>query len=245
MNLQIDVGNTFLKWRVVGERGVIARGGNATGVANCLAGFDYWDELKTVALASVASVECDSRLISVLKERRPDISPFIATTQAYFNGVACAYELPTQMGVDRWLAIIAGYLKYKASCCIVDCGSAITVDMVGGAGVHEGGYIVPGVRLMRESLTAGTKRVLFDDMGSLGVEGGKSTTECVGRGINFMVFSVIEQLKREQFKKGIKHLFVTGGDAKLVASLCDGVEVVPDLVLDGLELVSCFNGNSN
>jgi len=214
MNLQIDVGNTFLKWRVVGNGGVIARGGHATNVEECLAGFAFWKELKSIALASVASAECDARLLSVLEVCRPDIAPFVASTQAYFNGVACAYELPVQMGVDRWLAVIAGYLKYKASCCIVDCGSAITVDVVSCDGTHEGGYIVPGIRLMRESLTAGTKRVLFNDLESLGVGVGSNTAECVGRGINFMVFSVIEQLKREQSKKGVEHLFVTGGGCK-------------------------------
>ena len=244
MNLQIDVGNTFLKWRLVGSNTVIARGGHGTNVSECLADFTFWKKLDSVAIASVASVGCDARVLSVLKTYRPDITPFVATTQACFNGVTCAYGVPCQMGVDRWLAVIAGYLRYKASCCIIDCGSAITVDTVNSSGGHEGGYIMPGMRLMKESLTAGTKRVIFDDLEDSEVKLGRNTAECVGQGVNFMVFSVIEQLKREQSKKGVEHLFVTGGDAKLVASLCGGVEVVPDLVLDGLELVSCYNNGN-
>ncbi len=245
MNLQIDVGNTFLKWRVVDGSVVIARGGQPTAAGEYLVDFTYWSQLKTIALASVASAECNARLLSVLSGSRPDIAPFIATTQAFFNGVSCAYGLPEQMGVDRWLAVIAGYLKYETSCCIVDCGSAITVDVVSGSGSHEGGYILPGVRLMKKSLAAGTERVLFGDLEIISVEYGRDTMECVEQGINFMVCSVIEQLKREQVVSGIEHLFVTGGDAGLVASLCDGVEVVADLVLDGLELVSCFSEINN
>ena len=155
MNLQIDVGNTFLKWRVVEGGAVIARGGHATAAEECLAGFTFWNQVKTIALASVASTEVESRLLCVLKSYRPDITPFIACTQFFFEGVSCAYELPEQMGVDRWLALVAGYLKYGESCCIVDCGSAITVDVVNSSGSHEGGYILPGMRLMKKSLNSG------------------------------------------------------------------------------------------
>ena len=245
MNLQIDIGNTFLKWRVVvGER-VVKRGGHATELEACLADFTLWQELEAVAMASVASPECDARLLTTIKLNRPDITPFVATTQAFFNGVSCAYERPLQMGVDRWLAMIAGYLKCRSSCIVVDCGSAITVDIVNAFGVHEGGYIVPGVRLMKASLAVGTKKVLFDDLSESGLMRGRNTAECVGRGVNYITFSLIEQLKREMLQKDIAHLFVTGGDADLIASLCDGVEVMPDMVLDGLELVHMFNGSVN
>ena len=245
MNLQIDIGNTFLKWRVVVDGRVVKRGGHATEFEEYLADFNFWDELEGVALASVASPECDARLLSVISMNRPDITPFVATTQAFFNGVSCAYESPSQMGVDRWLAIIAGYLRCESPCIVIDCGSAITVDIVNGFGVHEGGYIMPGVRLMRASLALGTKRVLFDDLSEAGVAVGRNTAECVGSGVNYMALSLVEQLKREMRTKDIGHLFVTGGDAELIASLCDGVEVMPDLVLDGLELVQMFNGCVN
>ena len=245
MNLQIDVGNTFLKWRVVEGGQVVARGGHATVDEESLSDFISWDQLTTVALASVASVEVDARLLSKLRSCRPDIKPFIASTQSFFNGVSCAYELPELMGVDRWLALVAGYLRYGESCCIVDCGSAITVDVVSAEGLHEGGYILPGITLMKQSLTMGTKRVQFESLGDKSMVLGKNTTECVENGINYMIFSVLGQLKRQQSTKGVNHLFVTGGDAEVVASLCDGVELIPDLVLDGLELASHCSKENN
>ena len=245
MNLQIDVGNTFLKWRVIEGGVVLGRGGHATDSKECLADFSFWRRVKVISLASVASAEVDARLVSVLKGNRPDITPFIATTQSSFQGVSCAYSSPEQMGVDRWLALIAGYVKYGDSCCVVDCGSAITVDVVNCDGFHEGGYILPGVRLMKKSLAAGTKKVKFEDLGAMSVRYGKNTTECVENGINYMILSVFEQLKRRLSTEGVARLFVTGGDAALVSSLCDGVELIPDLVLDGLALVGAESRNSN
>jgi len=238
MNLQIDVGNTFLKWRAVESGVVVARGGSATGAEGCLADFTLWSRVKTIALASVASVEVEVQLLSVLKSFRSDITPFVARTQSFFEGVSCAYSSPGQMGVDRWLALVAGYFKYGGSCCVVDCGSAITVDVINSAGFHEGGYILPGIRLMKNSLITGTKKVQFESLGAKSVMYGRDTTECVENGINYMIFSIFDQLKRRQLKEGIDRLFVTGGDAGLVAALCDGVELIPDLVLDGLALVS-------
>jgi len=245
MNLQIDVGNTFLKWRVVVGGKVVARGGHATCDDECLAGFSFWGKLEAIALACVASEDVEVRLLSVLKRNRPDITPFIACTQSFFGGVSCAYQSPEQMGVDRWLALVAGYLKYGESCCVVDCGSAITVDVVSGSGSHEGGYILPGMRLMKNSLMTGTKNVQFEDLGVISVQYGKNTTECVGNGINYMILSLFDHLKCRQSKEGVIHLFVTGGDADLIASLCDGVEMIPDLVLDGLALVSGGNVITN
>ncbi|MBK8536631.1 MAG: type III pantothenate kinase [Candidatus Competibacteraceae bacterium] len=35
------------------------------------------------------------------------------------------------------------------NCCVVDCGTAITIDALAADGRHLGGVIIPGMRLMR------------------------------------------------------------------------------------------------
>ena len=50
---------------------------------------------------------------------------------------------------------------------VVDAGSAITIDLIGPQGVHLGGYISPGLRLMREALWQGTAKVQVDRVESL------------------------------------------------------------------------------
>ena len=40
--------------------------------------------------------------------------------------------------------------------CVVDCGTAITLDMLGADGVHQGGLIFPGVEMLKQMLLKNT-----------------------------------------------------------------------------------------
>ena len=42
--------------------------------------------------------------------------------------VTCGYRDPGQLGVDRWLALVAARAFHSGAVCVVDCGTAITVD---------------------------------------------------------------------------------------------------------------------
>ncbi|MDP1069535.1 type III pantothenate kinase, partial [Klebsiella pneumoniae] len=67
-----------------------------------------------------------------------------------------------RMGVDRWLAMLAAWQRVGQSCWVVDCGSAITLDLLDAEGRHQGGYILPGLRLMQQSLLGNTAEVRVD-----------------------------------------------------------------------------------
>src|SRR6185437_3966355 len=66
------------------------------------------------------------------------------------------------LGVDRFLGVIAAHhLAGSRGACVVNAGTAVTLDLVDGRGVHRGGAILPGPRLMIEGLlqrTAGIAR---------------------------------------------------------------------------------------
>jgi type III pantothenate kinase len=57
-----------------------------------------------------------------------------------------------RLGVDRWLALQWPWLQSRAPLCVVDCGTAVTVDVVDGHGVHRGGWIMSGLAAMRSGL---------------------------------------------------------------------------------------------
>ena len=63
------------------------------------------------------------------------------------------------MGADRWHAMLAGWVRCKASFAVVDAGSAVTVDYVNAGGRHLGGYILPGLQMMRRSLKVDAARI--------------------------------------------------------------------------------------
>ena len=53
-------------------------------------------------------------------------------------------EHPDKTGVDRVLNVAAAYEQLGKGCCVVDAGSAITVDFCDDAGNFLGGVIAPG-----------------------------------------------------------------------------------------------------
>src|SRR5699024_1843795 len=97
-------------------------------------------------------------------------------------GFKNSYEASDALGVDRWLAIVEAWSRH-GNAIVIDCGSALTVDVAAKEGVHLGGYIVPGLHLLVRSLWEGTSQVKvslsdIQDNAKLG----SSTQEAVNNG---------------------------------------------------------------
>ena len=74
-------------------------------------------------------------------------------------GVQNRYENPQQLGADRWAALIglAGHFEQShPPLVLATFGTATTIDTLGPDKVFEGGLILPGPALMRQSLAQGT-----------------------------------------------------------------------------------------
>lgn len=250
MKLFLDIGNTAMKWRSRDVKGVEG-GGWAHGrdwqplvqrLAEQLGG----GQVSELWVASVAGLEADRDLAQVLQQR------LLAKPQFYYSsaadaGVRNAYSEPERLGVDRWLAMIEVHGRHGEAV-VIDCGSAMTVDAVTRAGEHLGGYIVPGVQMLRDSLFKGTARVRVTENVAPSVQLGRSTSACVEHGLRAMSVGFVEfaigrcraQLSAEC------PVYLTGGDAEwLRDSLPGGLLHDPDLVLDGFErVIAARNGGA-
>lgn len=119
----------------------------------------------------------------------------------------------------------------------------MTADFVSADGRHQGGFICPGLPLMRDQLSTHTRRIRpYDRQVALAalqeLEPGRSTAEAVERGCVLMLRGfVAEQLLQAQarFPEGFEG-FLTGGDAGPGARRGSGAQVVPDLVFVGLAI---------
>ena len=102
------------------------------------------------------------RLIRASAARVGLPAPRFARSAASAGGVHNAYFEPWRLGVDRWVALIGARQRYPdRGLCIVAIGSALTIDLLDADGRHRGGCILPGPRMMIESLlqhTAGIRR---------------------------------------------------------------------------------------
>jgi type III pantothenate kinase len=74
-------------------------------------------------------------------------------------GVRNGYAVPTQLGHDRWAALIAARAICAGPCIVVMAGTATTIDALDAAGVFRGGVILPGLNLMRRSLADATAQL--------------------------------------------------------------------------------------
>ena len=168
-------------------------------------------------MAQLSNVAGDTVIATLSKQLRAQfaISLQVAKVSPRVGLVSCGYTSLETLGVDRWLAVLAAFEKTGRAAVVVDAGSALTVDIVNSEGVHQGGYIVPGVRLLQESLWQGTDQVKVDQYGS-GEQPipGVTTEQAVSHGCILMLVAFIERLAAERRAE----LIITGGDALLIKS---------------------------
>lgn len=167
------------------------------------------------------------------------IQNVIAQATAY--GVRCAYENPAQLGADRWAALVAARHYVSGASCIIDCGTAMTVDVLTADGRHAGGIIIPGMEMMMSSLVKNTEGVFACEQPELSPLAVTDTAGAVQAGVIAAMRGTVQQMLqycREDFGKA-PNCVLTGGDAqRLLPGLPDTTRVEPDWVLKGLAIIA-------
>lgn len=241
MILEVDCGNTFIKWRILS--------GSEPGVSSCgtsLDQDDFFAQLDAVGncvirkarVVSVRSESVTSALIQALQAKY-SIRATLAYSGNLLAGVTNGYQEPSSLGTDRWLALVAGFVLCQSPCLVLDVGTAVTADFVDEGGHHLGGFIGPGLGLMREQLVVSTARIRYQSCQVMGVNRpGINTAEAVERGTELMLLGFVEaQLQIANDYWGERFcLLATGGGADLVKQKSNHVKIVPDLVFRGLAL---------
>lgn len=245
--LQLDVGNSGAKWRLVKADGSVADRGRyqTDDVASREVLLGCSESLGRIWVASVARAEKNAELAGLLRERW-GIEPWFARSEPQTGDLVNSYRDPARMGVDRWLAMLAARARHQGSLCVVDAGSALTIDLVAADGRHEGGYIIPGAQLMEHALLLDTDRVRFAEEPDYAITPGHSTAHAVRHGIALaQVGALLLALEtvRTTSKDGAapQLLFCGGGGQMLQALVARGGVLVPDLVFEGLEVMHSFS----
>ena len=235
MILELDIGNSRIKWRQLAADGqVMARGDRAH--RDLPGGPVPWSDLlpvrdiRRLRVANVAGTEIAADLGRWARATL-GIAPEYARAAAQAAGVTSGYLEPERLGVDRWLALLAAWHELGRACVVADAGTAVTVDVLDAAGRHGGGYIVPGLRLMLDALLSGTRGVRPSPGTVATLAAGQCTSDAVLRGCTAMTVALIER------SRGAADwpVLLTGGDAGLLAPwLAAPILLRPELVLDGL-----------
>ncbi len=162
-------------------------------------------------------------------ERLADVILVVATAEAF--GVRNAYTNPGQLGADRWAALVGARAITTDAVCVVDAGSALTVDLMDASGQHLGGWITPGLRATVQALSSSTRQVRVDSGEfKASIAPGRVTEDAVCNGAMNAALGMVERALQQHPGK----VLLTGGDAESLSAFLPNAAVVPELVLHGL-----------
>ncbi len=272
MNLLLDMGNTRLKWRLDSDRGrpdnalaekqdharhprgtlthssVPAMDAGRAPVADFAQQLDAaWGALaapQRVVLASVAAADSLHPVLQWLAQHWPATPLHSVTAVPAQLGVSNAYREPARLGSDRWAALIGARARSRGAQCLVDAGTALTLDALDADGVFAGGVILPGIALARQALLARAPGIAAAD-GDESSCFAHSTADGVAAGTLYGAVGAVERIVTEfgaRLGPGMRVL-LTGGDGPrllphLRIRLTYDVEEAPDLVLQGLARIA-------
>lgn len=240
MSLLIDIGNSRIKWSELQDgrlsqmhAAVYDQGDVGDWCAAHLAGRP---QPGAVLVSNVAGITVAGALSAWCRDHWR-LTPWFARTEIRAGGVSNGYTDSSQLGVDRWLALIAARRITSVPVCVISCGTAVTVDAMNAAGEHLGGVIAPGLELMRMALNTATLGARTTGPLSADLALGRSTDTGIASGGTYALVGLIERVVaelRQQVADDIQCL-MTGGGAGSLAPLCRvPLRVIDDLVLRGL-----------
>ena len=238
MLLVIDIGNTRTKWALAGGDGHLSE------FEVCMNANVATSNLSTISqkadramIANVADAAMAQQIAQLLMPL--ELSFVTASTQA--GGVKNGYAKPEKLGADRWAALIAAWQRTKHATVVVNAGTAITIDVLDEKGTFLGGSIMPGLRLMHESLGNNTAQLNVEE--GISQNFPNNTQDAITTGsLNAVAGAIGLMLKRLEKQCGwLPKLVLSGGDANKIAealklNLKQGI-MMENLVLQGLVLL--------
>ena len=227
MNLLIDIGNSRIKWAIYENH-------NLEEVQACLyerpiLPKELKDALQYIAKPPsrvlIANVAGDELALSIVEFLNLlwSIKPDFINVEKERCGVINGYKNISELGVDRWLALLAVWSQHHEAACIVDCGTALTIDVIDHNGVYQGGFIIPGPRLMQETLIDSTSNISVSVDEQYTSALGTSTLECVRNGAGLATASFVDRITsvmKQQYGAKL-HCVITGGGASQISGLLE------------------------
>ncbi|MBU3620086.1 type III pantothenate kinase [Polynucleobacter sp. CS-Odin-A6] len=261
--LVFDIGNTRLKWAAVESTQNIADRNKK-----------LWAYSGSISSKSFQSAELRAELSEYISKTlpRPDAIGFCCVAgdsamenlrslfpqwqdlnwqqlqgNSPYEGMRTLYQEPMKLGADRWAALIGARALSSTNTLVINAGTATTIDLLGSNGVHYGGWILPGLSLMQESLQSNTAQLPLAVRSSTittQASFGTTTNAAITGGCDAAQIGAI--LRAANLAKEINHpvarIWIDGGNAKILANEIKQfpelaalpIEPIEGLVLRGL-----------
>jgi type III pantothenate kinase len=235
----VDLGHSRIKWGRALHGELLPGSTGAASVAR-ISEFEQAlaaDPSGRVWLSGQSNVEIVSQVTTCIDSLGLSLQPVSTGTPSL--PVQPAYAA---LGCDRWLALQWPWHQHQRAFCVVDCGTAVTVDIVDADGDHRGGWIMAGLDILRRGLLSRARGL--PDVGNTSGDPSRpatSTVEAIAGGSLLQLTGAIEQAVAVAARTLGRRptLWLTGGDATAVIDhLSASFQHEPDLVLRGLALAT-------
>jgi type III pantothenate kinase len=237
MILLIDIGNThtkyidanFLSKKSVGK---VANSQLTTAWLN-----QHWENVNKIVLASVNQTQLTKFINDWAHNNGIEFVEIL--TQREAHGVVNGYQIVTQLGVDRWLALVgANAIFPQKNILIVDAGTATTIDFLDVNGQHYGGWILPGIDSMISAVLDNTANVSANRNEQASLLFANNTSDNVNHASWAATVGAIYVAKNEIKKLNVELdlVLITGGNAPDISNLCDfNNHIEEQLIFTGLK----------
>ena len=246
--LLFDIGNTFIKWGLLDELKLVDLG--------CIRNEDFLakecdalielippDAVRVIACC-VASNNIDAKLTTLISNNYDCLIEYVQSESMAY-GIRSGYQDASQLGVDRWVAMIAAKTQFSGDITVIDLGTAVTIDTIDEFGDHIGGQILPGLQLMLSSLDKKTDRItlpsISNDLTNMKINfWADNTNDAIIFGACNAICGAIERAIICLQENGHSPtVILTGGDALVFKNLMnEGYRHRPNLVLEGLAIIA-------
>lgn len=229
MTLYLDAGNTRLKYGVHDGHAWHAQGALEHAEIERLPTLLASPPPTRIVACNVAGAAMRARIEALAARLEAPLTWLRAS--AACGDVRNGYATPAQLGADRWAALIAARALGGGATVVVLAGTATTIDLLAADGEFQGGLILPGLTLMRQSLARHTAD-LPEARGAFR-ERPTNTDDAIVSGALHATLGAIERM-RAQLGPATQCLVSGGAAAALLPHLAPPARQVEHLVLEGL-----------
>lgn len=251
--LLFDIGNTRLKWAAVEsthhpstqQKKLWAYSGSISNKS--LQSAEHRAELadyiaKTLPKPHAIGFSCvaSQDTIDLLKSLFPqwnDVKWKQLNGNSHFDGIRSLYQDTSKLGADRWAAIIGARTLSKNNSLVISAGTATTIDLLGANGVHYGGWIMPGLSLMQQSLESNTAQLPLATRGDAHQGFGTSTNDAIIGGCDAAQVGAIQHALQvaQEMHQPVEKIWLDGGNAKILAKELEKISKPSSLTIEPSE----------
>ena len=218
-DLFVDIGHSAVKWRTFNSK--VSK-----------------ENVESFSASNIPNSECiwlsavaHPNMVDSIKTEFVNVELVLPSKK--HSNLTIAYETPSELGVDRFLAMLGAIDNFPSTnLLVIDLGSALTIDIVNEDGIHKGGLIMPGLMTLRKSFV----KFSTENM-SQGLKGLQNNTKdaWLSGTETMLIVTIKEQIKDFQSQYSNGSVLMTGGDiTKLSSELPQSLNYFENLVLDGL-----------